>query len=202
MLPLTNRDVIRDSAVQLGLSHQRGAIGVLIHQLVPVPVVVMNVCGPVTVKHSASVCACVRACVRECVLTTGKRAVYSGLQCMLSIVSFLLSVRWVPAQPLVVGWLALRLSACEIGSAGAGLHFVMRSERMAGAMREMGFEGDWRGSSIGNCCPCLVEAANRVTINCWYPRWCGAVGVYLGGVVVSARARARCPLEGLYRIGK
>jgi hypothetical protein len=32
---------------------------------------------------------------------------------------------------LVVGWLALRLSACEFGSAGAGLHFVMRSERMA-----------------------------------------------------------------------
>jgi hypothetical protein len=37
--------------------------------------------------------------------------------------------------------LALRLSACEFGSAGAGLHFVMRSERMADAMREMGFEG-------------------------------------------------------------
>jgi hypothetical protein len=32
---------------------------------------------------------------------------------------------------LVVGWLALRLSACEFGSAGAGLHFVMRSDRMA-----------------------------------------------------------------------
>jgi hypothetical protein len=43
---------------------------------------------------------------------------------------------------LVVGWLALRLSACEFGSAGAGLHFVMRSERMADAMREMGFEGE------------------------------------------------------------
>ncbi len=28
VLPLTNRDVIRDSAVQLGLTHQRGAIGV------------------------------------------------------------------------------------------------------------------------------------------------------------------------------
>jgi hypothetical protein len=41
-----------------------------------------------------------------------------------------------------VGWLALRLSACEFGSAGAGLHFVMRSERMADAMREMGFEGE------------------------------------------------------------
>jgi hypothetical protein len=27
VLPLTNRDVIRDSAVQLGLTHQRGAIG-------------------------------------------------------------------------------------------------------------------------------------------------------------------------------
>jgi hypothetical protein len=36
--------------------------------------------------------------------------------------SFLLSVQWVPARPLVVGWLALRLSACEFGSAGAGLH--------------------------------------------------------------------------------
>jgi hypothetical protein len=40
--------------------------------------------------------------------------------------------------------LALRLSACEFGSAGAGLHFVMRSERMADAMREMGFEGELR----------------------------------------------------------
>jgi hypothetical protein len=30
-----------------------------------------------------------------------------------------------------VGWLALRLSACEFGSAVAGLHFVMRSERTA-----------------------------------------------------------------------
>jgi hypothetical protein len=28
VLPLTNRDVIRDSAAQLGLTHQRGAIGV------------------------------------------------------------------------------------------------------------------------------------------------------------------------------
>jgi hypothetical protein len=28
VLPLTNRDVIRDSAVQLGLTHQRGAVGV------------------------------------------------------------------------------------------------------------------------------------------------------------------------------
>jgi hypothetical protein len=56
--------------------------------------------------------------------------------------SFLLSVQWVPARPMVVGWLALRLSACEIGSAGAGLHFVMRTERMADAMREMGFEGE------------------------------------------------------------
>ena len=28
MLPLKNRDVIRDSAVQLGLTHQRGANGV------------------------------------------------------------------------------------------------------------------------------------------------------------------------------
>jgi hypothetical protein len=28
VLPLKNRDVIRDSAVQLGLTHQRGAIGV------------------------------------------------------------------------------------------------------------------------------------------------------------------------------
>jgi hypothetical protein len=27
--------------------------------------------------------------------------------------------------------------------------------------------------------PCLVEAANRVTINCWYQRQCGAVGVHL-----------------------
>jgi hypothetical protein len=61
MLPLTNRDVIRDSAVQLGLSHQRGAIGVLIHQ------------------HSARTCSsdervrtcngetqCIRMCVRAC----------------------------------------------------------------------------------------------------------------------------------------
>jgi hypothetical protein len=28
VLPFTNRDVIRDSAVQLGLTHQRGANGV------------------------------------------------------------------------------------------------------------------------------------------------------------------------------
>jgi hypothetical protein len=28
VLPFTNRDVIRDSAVQLGLTHQRGASGV------------------------------------------------------------------------------------------------------------------------------------------------------------------------------
>jgi hypothetical protein len=32
---------------------------------------------------------------------------------------------------LVVGWLALRLSACEFGSDVAGLHFVMRSEHTA-----------------------------------------------------------------------
>jgi hypothetical protein len=30
VLPLMNRDVIRDSAVQLGWTHQRGAIGVLV----------------------------------------------------------------------------------------------------------------------------------------------------------------------------
>jgi hypothetical protein len=29
-------------------------------------------------------------------------------------------------------------------------------------------------------CPCVVEAANRVTSNCWYQRRCGAVGVHLG----------------------
>ena len=40
------------------------------------------------------------------------------------------------------GLVGFELSACEIGSAGAGLHFVMRSERMADAMREMGFEGE------------------------------------------------------------
>jgi hypothetical protein len=79
--------------------------------------------------------------VRAYVRTTGNRAVYSGL----SVDTFLLSVQWVPARPLVVGWLALGLSACEFGSAGAGLHFVMRSERDAfrtDAMREMGFEGE------------------------------------------------------------
>ena len=27
------------------------------------------------------------------------------------------------------------------------------------------------------CCPCVVEAADRVTIDCWYQRQCGAVGV-------------------------
>ena len=42
----------------------------------------------------------------------------------------------------IVGWLALRLSACEFGSAGAGLPFVMRSDRMADAMREMCFEAE------------------------------------------------------------
>jgi hypothetical protein len=28
-------------------------------------------------------------------------------------------------------------------------------------------------------CPCVREAANRVTIRCWYQRRCGAVGVHL-----------------------
>jgi hypothetical protein len=53
MLPLTNRDVIRDSAVQLGLTRQRGAICVDSFN-VPVPEVV-NVCEPVMVNHSAPV---------------------------------------------------------------------------------------------------------------------------------------------------
>jgi hypothetical protein len=83
ILPLG--DVIRDSAVQLGLTHQRGAIGVdspgriwgwfegrglstsrvsppgpLSHDsCVRVPEVV-NVCVPVMVNHGVPVCACVR----------------------------------------------------------------------------------------------------------------------------------------------
>jgi hypothetical protein len=100
----------------------------------------MNTCVPVVVNHAVPVGACVRACVRAYVRTAGNGAVYSGFQCMLSADHS--CCLWVPARPLVVGWLALRLSACEFGSAGAGLHFVMRSERMADAMREMGFEGE------------------------------------------------------------
>jgi hypothetical protein len=86
---------------------------------------VVNVCVPVMVNHGVPVGACVRACVCAYNRKPGSRRRYAVHG------SFLLSVQWVPAQPLVVGWLALRLSACEIGSAGAGLHFVMRSERMA-----------------------------------------------------------------------
>jgi hypothetical protein len=86
---------------------------------------------------------CVRACVRACVFAYNRKR-GSKLRSPMYAVhrSFLLSVQWVPARPLVVGWLALRLSACEFGCAGAGLHFVMRSERMADAMREMGSEGE------------------------------------------------------------
>ena len=97
---------------------------------------VMNTCVPVMVNHGVPVGACVRACVCAYSRKRGsilRSPVYAVCR------SFLLSVQWVPARPLVVGWLALRLSACEFGSAGAGLHFVMRSERMADAMREMGF---------------------------------------------------------------
>jgi hypothetical protein len=103
----------------------------------------MNVCGPDGEPQCIRMCvgACVHACVSVCVQQENGQITQVS-KCMLSTVSFLLSVQWVPAQPLVVGWLALRLSACEFGSAGAGLHFVMRSERMAGAMREMGFEGE------------------------------------------------------------
>jgi hypothetical protein len=97
----------------------------------------MNTCVPVMVDHGVPVGACVRACV--CVYSRKRGSIFPvSSVCR----SFLLSVQWVPARPLVVGWLALRLSACECGSAGAGLHFVMRSERMVDAMREMGFEGE------------------------------------------------------------
>jgi hypothetical protein len=99
----------------------------------------MNACVPVVVNHGVPVGACVRACVRANNRKPGiiiRSPVYAVHR------SFLLSVQWVPARPLVVGWLALRLSACEFGSAGSGLHFVMRSERMADAMHEMGFEGE------------------------------------------------------------
>jgi hypothetical protein len=90
---------------------------------------VVNVCVPVMVNHGVPVGACVRACVRAYNRKPGsilRSPVYAVHR------SFLLSVQWVPARPLVVGWLALRLSACEFGSAGAGLHFVMRPERMHG----------------------------------------------------------------------
>jgi hypothetical protein len=63
MLPSTNRDVIRDSAVQLGLTHQRGAIGVDSTTL-RVPEAV-NVCVPVMVNHGVPVGACVRAYSRK-----------------------------------------------------------------------------------------------------------------------------------------
>ena len=103
----------------------------------PVPEVV-NVCEPVMVNHGVPVGACVRAYSRK----SGSILRYPGYAVHRS---FLLSVQWVPARPLVVGWFALRLSACEFGSAVAELHFVMRSERDAfrtDAMREMGFEGE------------------------------------------------------------
>jgi hypothetical protein len=45
---ITNRDVIRDSAVQLGLTHQRGAIGVDSSTCVPE---VVNVCVPVMMRQ-------------------------------------------------------------------------------------------------------------------------------------------------------
>jgi hypothetical protein len=90
--------------------------------------VVMNACVPVVVNHGVPVGARVRACVRANNRKPGiiiRSPVYADNR------SFLLSVQWVPARPLGVGWLSLRLSACEFGSAGVGLHFLMRSERKA-----------------------------------------------------------------------
>ena len=84
-------------------------------------------------------CRCVRACVRVCVQQeTGQYTQVSSVCCP-PIIPVVCAMG---TSPTIVGWLALRLSACEFGSAGAGLHFVMRSERMADAMREMGFEGE------------------------------------------------------------
>jgi hypothetical protein len=107
--------------------------GGFINVLVPE---VVNACVPVMVNHGVPVGACVRACVQQEPGSIFRSAVYAVHR------SFLLSAQWVPARPLVVSWLALRLSACEFGSAGAGLPFVMRSDRMADAMREMCFEAE------------------------------------------------------------
>jgi hypothetical protein len=76
---------------------------------------------------------CVRACVHVCVsvCVQQENGQYT-LQCMLSTDrSCCLCNGYQPDHCLIVSWLALRLSACEFGSAVAGLHFVMRSERMA-----------------------------------------------------------------------
>ena len=87
----------------------------------------VNVCVPVMVNHGVPVGACVRVCVQQEIgqYTQVYVPVYAEYR------SVMLSVQWVPARPLVVGWLALRLSACEFGPAVAGLHFVMRPERTA-----------------------------------------------------------------------
>jgi hypothetical protein len=47
-------------------------------------------------------------------------------------------------------------------------------------------------------CPCVVEAAHRVTISCWYPRQCGAVGVHpitTGAMTRNPSGRLLTPLR-------
>jgi hypothetical protein len=46
-------------------------------------------------------------------------------------------------------------------------------------------------------CPCVVEAANRVTGTCWYQRRCGAVGVHLKVASSGAWVRAVTSLHAL-----
>jgi hypothetical protein len=89
---------------------------------VPVPEVV-NVCVPVVVNHGVPVGACVRVLQQE----VGQ--INTGHLCMLCTDRpCCLCNGYQPDRCLVVvcvGWLALRLSACEFGPAVAGLHFVM-----------------------------------------------------------------------------
>jgi hypothetical protein len=44
-------------------------------------------------------------------------------------------------------------------------------------------------------CPCVVEAANRVTSNCWYQRPCGAVGAHLRWL--SSAQHEQCRVSGV-----
>jgi hypothetical protein len=62
---------------------------------------VVNVCVPVMVNHGVPVGACVRACVRACVQQETGQYIQ-----VCPPINILLSVQWVPARPLVVGWLA------------------------------------------------------------------------------------------------
>jgi hypothetical protein len=106
VLPLS--DVIRDSAVQLVLTHQRA-----------------RTCN----GEPWCTCRCVRACVH---------AYSSILRCMFPCMLCTdcpcgLCSGYQPDRCLVVvcvGWLALRLSACEFGSAVAGFERCAHLEKL------------------------------------------------------------------------